>query len=216
MIFPLCVPQQVMAQPTPTRMQHIFAARYASLALPQPFHHLLQGDYLKYFPKYIGEGEGVSAKEHLVSFYNYAYNQNIEHEDVWSRIFFQSLDGEAHKWFRNLPPNSITRIEALEELFVNQWGDRKDYLYYLTDFGALKKKTDESLVDFTKRFNKFSQKIPLEVKPLETTAMITFSNALDSNFALWLRFEEPQTLVGMQEDVIGVQSNIMASNRLKI
>ena len=47
--------------------------------------------------KYIGEGEGVSSKEHLVAFYSYADNHNIEHEDCWSRLFVQSLDGEAHK-----------------------------------------------------------------------------------------------------------------------
>lgn len=46
--------------------------------------------------------------------------------------------------------------------------------------------------------------------------MIIFANALDSKFALWLRVEKPQTLVGMQDPAIGVQSNIMASNKLKI
>ena len=51
-----------MAHPVPTRMQQIVAARYASLTLPQPLHPLPQGDYLKYFPKYIGEGEGVSSE----------------------------------------------------------------------------------------------------------------------------------------------------------
>ena len=78
-------------------MQNIVTARYAPLVLPQHMHALPQGVYLKYLPKYIGEGEGVSAEEHLVAFYSYANNQNIEHEDVWSRLFFRSLDGEARK-----------------------------------------------------------------------------------------------------------------------
>ena len=85
---------------------------------------------------------------------------NVKHEDVWSTLFVYSLDGEAHKWFRSPPPNSITRIDELEEIFVKQWGDRKDYVYYLTEFGTLKKKLDEPLADFTKRFNKIYQKIP--------------------------------------------------------
>ena len=78
---------QAMAHPTLTRMQHIVAKRYAPLVLPQPLHPLPQGYYLKYLPKYIGEGEGVSTEEHLVAFYSYAENQDIEHEDVWSRLF---------------------------------------------------------------------------------------------------------------------------------
>ena len=71
-----------MAQPALTRMQEIVAARYAPLALPQPLHPLPQGDYLKYLPKYTGEGEGVSVEERLAALYSYAENQNILHEYV--------------------------------------------------------------------------------------------------------------------------------------
>ena len=53
---------------------------------------------------------------------------NIAHEDVWMRIFPKSLEGEVKKWFRDLPPNSIRNIEALDETFLKQWGDKKDYL----------------------------------------------------------------------------------------
>ena len=97
------------------------------------------------------------------------------------------MDGEARKWFRDLPAGPIAGIEALDETFLKQWGDRKDYLYYITEFGSLKRKEGESLVDFTKWFNKVYQKIPVEVKPPETTAMITFANVFDDNFSLWLR-----------------------------
>ena len=84
---PLIVhPILVMAQP-PTRMELIVAARYAPLVLPQPLHPLHQGDYLKYLPKFMGEGTWLTAEEHLVAFYSYANNQNIEHEDVWTRLF---------------------------------------------------------------------------------------------------------------------------------
>ena len=65
---------QVMAQPPPTRMELIVVARYAPLALPQPLNALPQGDYLKYLPKYTGEGDGTSVEEHLASFYSYADN----------------------------------------------------------------------------------------------------------------------------------------------
>ena len=76
-----------MAQPPPMRMELIVATRYAPLVLPNPLNALPQGDYLKYLPKYTGEGNGISAKEHLAAFYSYADNQNIEQEDVWTRLF---------------------------------------------------------------------------------------------------------------------------------
>ena len=106
-------------------------------------------------------------------------------------MFVQSLDGQACKWFRSLPVGSITRIDALDEIFIKKWGDKKEYLYYIIEFGALKRKNDESLADFTERFNKVYRKIPLEVKPPKTTTMITFANAFDSKFALWLRATKP-------------------------
>ena len=70
------------------------------------------------------------------------------------------MDGETSKWFRDLLAGSIVGIEALDEVFLKQWGDRKDYLYYITKFGSLKRKEGESLIEFTKRFNKVYQKIP--------------------------------------------------------
>ena len=45
-------------------MDVIVAARYAPFVLPQPMNALPGGDYLKYMPKFSGEGE-VIAEEHL-------------------------------------------------------------------------------------------------------------------------------------------------------
>ena len=74
-------------------------------------------DYLKYMPKFTGE-EDITIEEHLAAFYSYADNLNIENEDVWMRIFVQSLDGEVRKWFSGLTPGSIARIEALDDAFL--------------------------------------------------------------------------------------------------
>jgi hypothetical protein len=152
------------ANPPRNRMDAIVAARYAPLILPQPMNSLPAGDYLKYMPKFTGE-EDITVEEHLVAFYSYADNLNIENEDVWMRVFVQSLDGEARKWFRGLTPGSIVGIEALDDAFLRQWGDKKDFLYYITEFGSLKRKEGESVSDFSKRFNKMYNKIPAEIKP---------------------------------------------------
>ena len=75
-------------------------------------------------PKFTGI-DGVTAKEHLESFYSYADNLDISENDVWMRVFVQSLDGEARKWFRELAPRSIANIEALDDAFLKHWGDKK-------------------------------------------------------------------------------------------
>jgi ribonuclease HI/uncharacterized small protein (DUF1192 family) len=210
---PLNIPM-AGANPPQNRMDAIVAARYAPLILPQPLNPLPAGDYLKYMLKFSGEGE-VTAEEHLAIFYSYADNLNIENEDVWMRVFVQSLDGEVRKWFRGLAPGSIAGIEALDNVFLRQWGDRKDYIYYMTEFGSLKKQEGESVSDFSKIFNKMYNRIPAEIKPSEASAQISYSSAFDLDFCLVLRERRATYLAQMQDAAIEVKSNILAADRLR-
>jgi len=95
------------------------------------------------------------------------------------RVFVQSLDGEARKWFREQAPRSIVDIEALDDTFLKHWGDKKDLLYYHTEFGNLKRENGESLPDFNKRFNRMYSKIPAEVKHTPTSAKLAYASAFD-------------------------------------
>jgi len=202
------------ANPPLNRMDAIVVARYAPLILPQPMHPLPVGDYLKYMPKFTGE-EDVTGEEHLAAFYSYADNINIEHEYVWMRVFIQSLDGDVRKWFRGLALGSIAGIEALDSVFLRQWGDRKDFMYYMTEFGSLNKVEGESVSDFSKRFNKMYNKIPAEVKPSEASAQISYAGAFDPDFCLLLRERRATSLAQMQDESIEVESNILAADRLR-
>jgi hypothetical protein len=177
-------------------------------------NYLPFGDYLKYMPKFTGE-EDITAEEHLSAFYSYADNLNIENEDVWMRVFVQSLDGESRKWFRSLTPGSIARIEALDDSFLRHWGDKKYFLYYITEFGSLKKKEGEFISDLSKRFNKMNNKIPTKIKPIETSTKITYASAFDPEFCLLLRERRAISLAPMQDETLEVESNILAVDKLR-
>jgi len=58
-------------------------------------------------------------------------------------------------------------------------------------------------------------KITDEIKPSETSAKITFANAFDVEFSLLLRERRSTTLSQMQEAAIEVESNILATDKLK-
>ena len=66
-----------------------------------------------------------------------------------------------------------------------------------------------------KRFNKIYGIIPTEIKPSETSTKLTYANAFDHEFSLLLREGRLVTLLNMQEVALEVESNILASNRLK-
>jgi hypothetical protein len=197
----------------PPRVFAKVAARYAPLVLPVPLHDLPE-NYIKNLPKFTGEGD-LTATEHINFFDQFTDILGIEHEDVYSRLLVQTFEGQVRTWFRSLPAASILSYDALEDAFLRQWGERKDHLYYLTEFGSLRKKNSETVMEFIQRFNKLYNKIPAEVKPSQPAAKVTFAGAFEPDFALLLRERRGATLNRMQDDAVEIESNMMASGKLK-
>jgi hypothetical protein len=103
----------------------------------------------------------------------------------------------------------------LDKAFLRHWGDKKDFLYYINEFGSLKRKEGEFESDFSKRFNKMYKKIPNEIKLNETISKITYSGAFDSKFCLLLRETRSPSLVHMQDAPLEAESNIVASDKIR-
>jgi hypothetical protein len=189
------------------------AARYAPLVLLVPLHDLPE-NYMKSLPKFTGEGD-PTAQEHINFFDQFSDILGIEHKDVYSRLLVQTFEVQVRTWFRSLAAGSLRSYEEIESTFIRQWGERKDHLYYLNEFGSLRKKNSESVLEFTQRFNKLYDKIPVEVKPSQPVAKVTFSGAFDPKFALLLRERRSIDLTKMQDDALEIESNMMASGKLK-
>jgi hypothetical protein len=102
------------------------------------------------------------------------------------RIFVHSLDGEAKKWFRDLALGSIARIEDLDDVLLRQWGDKNDFMYYITNFGSLRREEGDSVSDFSKIFNKMYNKILAEINPTEASNKITYDSYFDPELCLML------------------------------
>ena len=88
-------------------------------------------------------------------------------------------------------------------------------MYYQTKFESLPRKKDETVGEFTKMFNKVYSKIPAQIKLTETSAMLSYANSFNSEFSLLLRERKSDSLQSMQNAALEVESNILASNRLK-
>jgi len=88
-------------------------------------------------------------------------------------------------------------------------------MYYITKFGSLKRKGGEFVSDFSKRFKKMYNKIPVEIKPTKASAKITYDNSFDLDLCLLLREKRATSLAHMQDAALEVDSNILAVDRLR-
>jgi hypothetical protein len=94
-------------------------------------------------------------------------------------------------------------------------GREKRHLYYLTEFGSLKKKKMKLFVDFNRRFNKLYNKIPIDIKPSQPTTKVTYVGAFEANFSMVLRERRSPTLLIMQDDAIDIEGNMIAFGKMK-
>lgn len=131
------------------------------------------------------------------------------------RLFLQSLEGEARKWFKNLGNHSVTSWDDMENTFLRKWGEKKDYGQCLTEFNTLKKKHNEGVSEFIKRFNNLYLSLPPKMKPHETVAKIVFIAAFDFDFGFSLRERKPATLDDAQSDSLELESNFASTGKLK-
>jgi hypothetical protein len=70
-------------------------------------------------------------------------------------------------------------------------------------------------MEFIQRFNKLYNKIPVEVKPSQPAAKVTFAGAFKPDFTLLLRERRGDTLTRMKDNAIEIEYNMMALGKLK-
>ena len=68
----------------------------------------------------------------------------------------------------------------MEDTFLRKWGEKKDHGHSLTEFNTLKKRHNEGVSEFIKRFNKLYLSFPDDMKPHQIVAKVVFVAAFDS------------------------------------
>jgi hypothetical protein len=114
-----------------------------------------------------------------------------------------------------LPPGSIDGIVALDDAFLRNQGNKKYLLYYITEFGALKRKEGEYVSYFSKRFNKIYKRIPFEFNAIEISTKMSYANAFHPKFFLMLREIRDTSLAHMQDATLEVESNILGVDKIR-
>ena len=187
------------------------ANRYAPLVLPANLNPM-RADYGTKIKQFGGEDD-YTVRQHIQWFKDFCELNEIDHEDVQMRLFAQSLRADVKEWFRGLAAGSINTIEGFYAMFRDRWEEKKNSVQMLTIYNQLKRGNDESIKNFSLRFNTVYNSLPIDCKPPEAMAKLHYAEAFDDEFALFLRERRSQTLAQMMFDAVEVEINMMSSKR---
>ena len=90
----------------------------------------------------------MTTQEHLDSFTDFTDLEEVDHEDAIMRLLTQSFIGEVKKWSRSLNPGPIQNFDQFQELLLEKWEIKKNYLQLLTHYNNLKRNPMESGHEF--------------------------------------------------------------------
>jgi hypothetical protein len=186
--------------------------RYKPLKFPS-FLHDLPPKIFKYLPIFNGEDD-VTTEKHMETFEHFTDCLDIQHEDVFMRMFTHSLVGEVKIWFRDLPVESITSWTDFHDVFLYKWAERKSHHQYLSEFYATRRRNDEIVMKFNKRFENLYHNIPVEICPSEVVAKVYYAKAHHLDLAFYLRERKSPTLKQMFIDVEEIENNLWACGKL--
>jgi len=158
LVHVITVPPLIMAVP----------AKYAPLALPTVLNDL-PSKYTARIPTWGGDEE-IIAEENVDRFNDFVDREEIDDEDVKLRLFSQTFIGEVRKWFKALIVGGIHTWREFEESFLRNWGNRTNPMQALFEYNTLRRAPDETIQNFSKRFNKVFNSITARLKTPEALA----------------------------------------------
>lgn len=127
------------------------ANRYAPLALLAALHPIpyCYNHRIKQF----GADGDLTAQQHVDWFQDFTNLEEVDENNVKMRLFSQSLKGVVKKWFRSLTPGSIANSRVFEQMVLDRWEEKKNFVQMLRKYSQLKRGNDESVKIFSSRFN---------------------------------------------------------------
>jgi hypothetical protein len=167
----------------------------------------------KWFPRFTG-GNGERADFHIDEFYSYFRLHPVDDdaEDVVMKLFSNTLHGNAKKWYDNLPNASITSMNQLEEVFLEEWGiQSEDISVLLKNFEHIKQTENETLFNFQSRFEGTLYQIPASHRPEEEYVVHLYTHAILAHLGLPLSKRAPKTLTEAYGMAKGIEQNIFSS-----
>jgi len=167
----------------------------------------LPTNHPEYLPRFDGEN-GITAQKHIQAFEDYLNIFEVEDEDVSLRLFALSLQSKAKTRFEALPEASISNLQWCSKLFLDRWMIKDSFLSLIQEYDELKRIPNESVQQFSDRFNQVYLSMPLNIRPPPDLALLQYPRAFDPEMEFRLRERCPSTLKKMQDIAVDVEANL--------
>ena len=91
------------------------------------------------------------------------------------RLFPLSLEVDAFEWFTSLDDNGIKTFKEFETAFNQRWGDKKQKRNLLVALTNTKKKENETIEEFNKKFSDMVGRLHVDIKPSDTSILVYYT-----------------------------------------
>lgn len=85
----------------------------------------------------------------------------------------------------------------------------------MIEFNSIKRKQEENVVDFIKRFNNLYNGLLAEIKPPSAGKKVVFARAFELDFGFTLREKISPTLDQIQMDPLEIEANLTTTGQSK-
>jgi hypothetical protein len=152
--------------------------------------------YELFLPRFAGSDEDCP-KSHMRRFWKFFQHFPVsdEAEDLVMKLFSASLDGEARRWYDDLPAASIDSMEHFEKVFLARWTmEMEDIQSLLKELEDVKQAESEIVRDYCARFRKSLYQIPHGCRPEDKYLVYLYTNGLQVHLSFLLNKKKPKTL----------------------
>ena len=90
------------------------------------------------------------------------------------RLFSLSLEDDAFEWFTDLDDDNIKTFAQFETTLSSIWGEKKENQHLLAALNKTKKKENETIKKFNKKFNDFVSILHKDIKIIDASTIIYY------------------------------------------
>jgi len=118
------------------------------------------------------------------------------------------LQDKVNSWLKTLTEVSISNLDQFLKLFLDRWIIKVNLLVIIEKYNQLKRRPDETIQQFSDKFNQIYYSIPLSIRPPHGSALLHYPRSFDSDIEFHLRERNPSTMEQMHNMVVDVEVNL--------